>query len=107
MGVELQVAVSMNRKARIEGPTIYVSVFVCLLPIIFAGCSTVETHTVQPALAGPYSGTKLAYQKAARSTRDFTLAGETWLYAFDVPLCIAADTLVLPYDIYHAVSEAP
>ena len=79
----------------------------CLLAMTLAGCSTVQTHTLQPELAAPFSGTKLAYQKTARSTREFNLAGETWIYAFDVPLCLAADTLVLPYDIYLSVTESP
>jgi uncharacterized protein YceK len=65
----------------------------------------VDTHTVNQSLEGPYSGTQLAYRKMSRSLGDFTLAGETWFYAFDIPLSLVADTLVLPYDIYHAESQ--
>ena len=79
----------------------------CLLVMLLSACSTVETHTVQPSLAAPFSGTKLAYQKTVKSSRNFTLAGETWFYAFDVPLSLAADTLIFPYDIYLSVTEEP
>ena len=77
---------------------------ISLLPLALWSCSTVETHTVQPSLSGPYSGTKLAWRKAARSTRDFATAGETWFYAVDIPLCVAADTLILPYYILRPVA---
>jgi uncharacterized protein YceK len=75
----------------------YRSIVGCIVVTALAGCSTVETHTLQPELAGPYSGTQLAWRKTAQSTRSFSAAGESWLYAFDVPLCVAADTLILPY----------
>lgn len=79
----------------------YRSIVWSLVLVAVAGCSTVETHTLQPSLAGPYSGTQLAWRKTAQSTRSFSSAGESWLYAFDIPLCVAADTLILPYYLFR------
>ena len=63
------------------------------------GCSTVATHTVNASQAGPYSGTRQAWRNMKRSTEEFTLAGETWFHAIDVPFSLVADTIILPYDV--------
>ena len=69
------------------------------------GCSTVATHSVDSSQLGPYSGTQQAFRNMKRSTSDFTLAGETWFHAADVPLSFVADTLLLPYDIFTTMPE--
>ena len=81
----------------------YVRVFTGLVALsLITACSTVSTHTVNASQAGPYSGTQQAIRNMKRSTGDFSLAGETWFHAADVPLSFVADTIVLPYDIFVA-----
>jgi uncharacterized protein YceK len=97
----------MAARPQFELAAVCRSVCGCLALAMMSACSTVETHTVSGKMAAPYSGTSLAWRKTAQSTSDFTLAGETWIYAFDIPLCIAADTLMLPYDIYQSTTRSP
>jgi uncharacterized protein YceK len=66
------------------------------------GCSTCIVHTDASIVPGPYIGTKRAVKETARHWDHYDYYGQVLLYATDVPLCLIADTVVLPYDIYRA-----
>ncbi|MFZ5843776.1 MAG: hypothetical protein ACOY3E_12860 [Pseudomonadota bacterium] len=64
-----------------------------------AGCSTVVTHVTEPAHIHPYKGTAAAMAGVARAWQDPIIPGEAPVRAaLDVPLCLAADTVLLPVD---------
>ena len=80
---------------------IYLLVFLlscCLL----AGCSTYIVHTDDSIIPGPYIGTKRAVKETGRHWTHYTYYVQVLVYAMDVPLCLVADTVVLPYDLYRA-----
>jgi uncharacterized protein YceK len=75
-----------------------------LLPavILLSGCSTIQIHSDQAVTPAPYVGTKQALNKTKRYWYDYDLYGQVVVAALDVPLCMVADTLVLPYDAYRS-----
>jgi len=76
--------------------------FILLSGSVFTGCSTYIVHNDDSIVPGPYIGTKRAVNQTARHWRHYDYYGQVLVYAMDVPLCLIADTVVLPYDIYRA-----
>jgi uncharacterized protein YceK len=66
-----------------------------------SGCSTIKLHTDDSVTPGPYVGTKHAIKNTQRHWQHYAFYGEVFIYATDVPLCLIADTVVLPYAIYN------
>ncbi len=80
-----------------------------LLPavMLLSGCSTIQIHSDQAVTPAPYVGTKQALNKTKRYWYEYDLYGQVTVAALDVPLCIVADTLMLPYDAYRSSHGAP
>jgi uncharacterized protein YceK len=80
---------------------------VCLLTILLSGsmtsaCSTYIVHNDSSIIPAPYLGTKRAIRETGRHMEHYDYYGQVLLYLMDVPLCLIADTVVLPYDLYRA-----
>lgn len=74
-------------------------IVVAAMMLLLAGCSTVLVHLDEPAQLHPYKGSRTAIAEVARAWRDPLIPGEATVRAFvDVPLCIVADTVLLPVD---------
>ena len=75
-----------------------------LLPVVIllSGCSTIQIHSDQAVTPAPYVGTKQALNKTKRYWHKYDLYGQVVVAALDVPLCMVADTLMLPYDAYRS-----
>lgn len=71
----------------------------CFAVLLLAGCSTIQVHSTQSGGLHPYIGTKQAFKGFANSFIDYDYYGQPFLMAVDIPLCLVADTLVLPYDV--------
>jgi len=71
------------------------------------GCSTIAVHLDRNLDPGPYYGTKLAVQKTKRSWLTPRYYGEPAFVVFDIPLSFAADTLLLPVDLFVDRDAAP
>jgi uncharacterized protein YceK len=78
---------------------------ILLLLTNLIGCSTIQVHLDNNITPSPYIGTKHAIKKTERYWRNYNYFGQAIFVAFDIPFCIAADTLILPYDIYRANSD--
>ena len=80
------------------------------LPIVgislfwLTACSTIQIHSDNSIIPSPYLGTKYAAIKTLRYWKNYDFYGQVVLVALDVPLCLVADTLLLPYDIYQSLS---
>ncbi len=74
---------------------------IVLLPLLSA-CSTVALHWDGQSDLPLYAGTQKAIAMTKKSWRDHAFFGEPMFYALDVPLCLVADTLLLPYDYYRS-----
>lgn len=72
---------------------------------IVSGCSTYIVHTDASIIPGPYIGTKRAVRQTVRHWDHYDYYGQVFLYAMDIPLCLVADTVVLPYDLYRSRSR--
>ena len=68
---------------------------------VFSGCSTYIVHNDDNIIPGPYIGTKRAVKETARHWVHYDYYGQVLVYAMDVPLCLIADTVVLPFDLYR------
>ena len=78
------------------------AVLLLLLGILLnSGCSTIKLHSDDNITPGPYVGSKHAVKETQRHWRHYDYYGQVFLYAADVPLCLIADTIVLPYAIYN------
>jgi uncharacterized protein YceK len=64
------------------------------------GCSTVKVYSDDSLTPGPYVGTKHAIKNTQRHWQHYDYYGQVFVYATDVPLCLIADTVLLPYAIY-------
>ena len=74
-------------------------VLVVLAAALLSACSTVYVHVDEPARIYPYKGSQTAVQGVARAWQAPTIPGEAPARAFlDLPLCLAADTVLLPVD---------
>jgi len=69
---------------------------------LMTGCSTIVMHLEDGQQVSPYGGTKKALAATRKSWREYSFVGEPVFYAFDVPLCLIADTLLLPYDYFQS-----
>lgn len=64
-----------------------------------SGCSTVYVHLREPSAVSPYHGTRYAISEVGRAWREPIIPGEAPVRAtLDVPLCLIADTVLLPVD---------
>lgn len=66
------------------------------------GCSTVRVHSDAEITPAPYEGTKQALRNTKQVWYDYDYYGQVALVALDIPLSAVADTLLLPYDVYHS-----
>ena len=78
---------------------------VLLLVLTANGCSTIKVHTNKPGTIHPYVGTKVATKQFFNSFIHFEYYGVQGLYAMDIPLCLFADTLLLPYDLHISLGR--
>ncbi|KPJ91924.1 MAG: hypothetical protein AMJ53_10420 [Gammaproteobacteria bacterium SG8_11] len=69
--------------------------------VLISGCSTIKMHSDENIKPGPYVGTKQAIKDTQRHWENYDYYGQVFVYAVDVPLCLIADTIVLPYAIYN------
>ena len=69
--------------------------------VLLSGCSTIKMHSDDTITPGPYVGSKQALVEVQRHWQNYDYYGQVFLYAMDVPLCLIADTVVLPYAIYN------
>ncbi|NQD36855.1 YceK/YidQ family lipoprotein [Permianibacter sp. IMCC34836] len=64
-----------------------------------SGCSTAYVHVAQPAELHPYKGSQQAITEIGRSWGRPVVPGEVLVRsAVDLPLCLVADTVLLPID---------
>lgn len=82
--------------------TVKLLLVILLSGSLMAGCSTYIVHTDDDIIPGPYIGTKRAIKQTTRHWDHYDYYGQVFVYAMDVPLCLIADTVLLPYDIYRA-----
>lgn len=82
--------------------SLYVLILLFLLTLL-GGCSTIKKHQYNDVVH-PYGGTARALDQAGKVWHDYQYFGQFTLYAMDVPLCLVADTLVLPYDLYSSAT---
>ena len=87
----------LDGKAMIRNISALVLVFTLL-----NGCSSVRVHSDPDVTPAPYVGTKQALRNTKQYWYDYDFYGQVALVALDIPLCVVADTLLLPYDAYHS-----
>lgn len=75
-------------------------------PALLAGCATIETHTDQSRETGPYVGTGHAIHRVKQWWNDYSYDGQVVFAMMDVPLCLIADTLLLPYDLLQGKRDS-
>ena len=82
--------------------SVNLTILMCFLGAVWLnGCSTIKLHADDSITPGPYVGTKHAIKNTQRHWQDYDYYGQVFVYATDVPLCLIADTIVLPYAIYN------
>lgn len=65
-----------------------------------SACSTVAVHVDAPQQLYPYKGTRTAGLGGVRAWQEPIIPGEAPVRAvLDVPLCLVADTVLLPIDL--------
>lgn len=69
--------------------------------VTLAGCATIETHSDPTREIGPYAGTGHAVHRVKQWWNNYSYDGQVVFAMMDVPLCLMADTLLLPYDLFH------
>lgn len=74
---------------------------------LIGGCSTVKMYSDDSITPGPYVGTKKAIIDTKRHWQHYDYYGQVFVYAVDVPLCLIADTLILPYAVYNSYHAYP
>lgn len=80
-------------------------IIIVLVCVLICGCSTVKVHSDETIIPRPYIGTKHAVKQTERHWKKYDYYGQVILYAMDVPLCIIADTILLPYDLYRSYNH--
>lgn len=75
------------------------AIYLLVLISINSGCSTIQTVGIRN-ITHPYIGTSRAIKQAKKAWNNYDYYGEFGLYAADVPLCLFADTILVPYDFY-------
>jgi uncharacterized protein YceK len=72
--------------------------------VLLPACQTTDILFHQPDDYLPFKGTTLAGKKFIRSFDKFTYYGEQNLWLADVPFCLVADVILLPYGVYNMMS---
>lgn len=73
--------------------------------LMLSACSTIVVHSDDTITPAPYIGTKRAIKQTARHWQKYDYYGQVFVYALDVPLCLIADTVLLPYDWYKTLDQ--
>ncbi len=81
---------------------IRVAATIVFLQMMFflVACSTLQVHATKGQPLSPYAGTKSAMTKFYESFYDYQYYGQVYVKFIDIPLCLAADTVLLPYDLF-------
>ena len=82
-----------------------INVFILCMATFLAGCSTIEMHAVKNKSLHPYIGTKYAIAKFYKSFDNYQYYGQPYISSIDIPLCIVADTILLPYDLFYFLTN--
>ncbi len=72
--------------------------------VVLPACQTTGILLSQPEEYRPFKGTTLAGKKFIRSFDEFTYYGEQNLWLADIPFCLVADVILLPYGVYNMMS---
>ncbi len=73
--------------------------------LLLTACSTAVVHVDQPNYLYPYKGTQLAVSEVGRSWTTPLIPGEVFVRAWDIPMCLVADTVLLPIDFAVYISH--
>ncbi len=85
---------------------IVINAFILCMTLFFVGCSTMESHAVKKNKSlYPYIGTKYAIESFYKSFDNYKYYGQPYIASIDIPLCIAADTILLPYDLFQYLTN--
>ena len=79
------------------------TIFFLQMAFFLVGCSTLQahaTHATKTQPLYPYAGTKSAISKFYKSFDDYQYYGQVYVKFIDIPLCLAADTILLPYGLF-------
>ncbi len=79
------------------------TIFFLQVMFFLVGCSTLQvhaTHATKTQPLYPYAGTKSAITKFYKSFDDYQYYGQVYVKFIDIPLCLAADTVLLPYGLF-------
>jgi uncharacterized protein YceK len=75
------------------------SILLLYIVISLSACSSIKVHATNHDILHPYLGTERAIQGFYDSFSDYVIYNQATLMAIDIPMCLVADTLVLPYDL--------
>ncbi len=73
--------------------------------LALTACSTAVVHVDQPHYLYPYKGTQRAVSEVGRSWSAPVIPGEVVVRAWDIPMCLVADTVLLPIDFAVYISH--
>lgn len=73
--------------------------------LILPGCATIEIHSDPTAELAPYAGTGHAVHRVTQWWNNYSYEGQVAFAISDVPLCLIADTFLLPYDLFQAAKR--
>lgn len=76
-----------------------------LIFLALPGCATIEIHTGPAGEIAPYAGTGHAIHRVSKWWNKYSFDGQVAFAISDVPLCLIADTLLLPYDLIQAAKR--
>ena len=79
---------------------IAVTILFLQMTFFLVGCSTLQAHATKTQPLYPYAGTKSAITKFYKSFDDYQYYGQVYVKFIDIPLCLAADTILLPYGLF-------
>ncbi|MDJ0805923.1 MAG: YceK/YidQ family lipoprotein [Gammaproteobacteria bacterium] len=60
-----------------------------------------KVHSQPEITPRPYLGTSHAIETTLKSWTDYDYYGQVYLAVMDIPLCLVADTLLLPYALFR------
>lgn len=79
---------------------IFASIF-----LILPSCATIEIHSDPRSEIVPYAGTGHAVHRVSQWWNNYSYDGQVAFAISDVPLCLIADTFLLPYDLFQAAKR--
>jgi uncharacterized protein YceK len=82
-------------------------IFSVAMLTLCSGCGTILAH-VDGSVTGPYSGVRCDSHLIASVGKEHDMPVFPWiipLSIFDLPLSLATDTLLLPYDLTQPVTS--